>query len=218
MATTAAEAVGLIKGLAEIVKLQQMTQATQQFEAKKKLQQLSNTMHDLSQVIKTTQTKPTPHQALRLPDLILPEFTGREDLDRFLDQVSTFLEATGVPPQHWLTSVKQQCNRDIRAYDALLDAETKHSLACLGPDPSKASPDDSIKYYKAYLSTLKEKRGKSQDQKIRELLSASHTMQQGKNESVSDSTHRSSGFQKFSINWRSTSPMYINPKMVQRLN
>ena len=37
MATTAAEAVGLIKGLAEIVKLQQTTQATQQSETKTQL-------------------------------------------------------------------------------------------------------------------------------------------------------------------------------------
>ena len=76
--------------------------------------------------------------------------------------------------------------RNERAYDAFLDAEKKHSLTCLGPDPSKASPDDFIKYYKACLGTLKEKRGKRQDQKIRELLSAYYTMQQGKNESVPD--------------------------------
>ena len=106
MATTAAEAVGLIKGSAEIVKLQQMTQATQQSETMTQLQQLSNIVHDLSQVDKTTQTKLTPQQALRLPNLILPEFTGREGLGRFLDQVSTSLEASGVPPQHWLTFVK----------------------------------------------------------------------------------------------------------------
>ena len=150
-------------------------------------------MHDLSQVIKTTQTKLTPQQALHLPNLILPEFTGREDLDRFLDQVSTLLEASGVPPQNWLTFVKQQRHRDVRAYDALSDAEKKHTLSCLGPDPSKASPDDFIKYYKACLGKLKEKRGKPQDQKIRELLSAFYTMQQGKNESVPDFAH---GFSK----------------------
>ena len=82
-----------------------MTQATQQSETTTQLQQLSNTVHDLSQVIKTTQTKLTPQQAFRLPNLIVPEFTGREDLDRFLDQVSTLLEASGVSPQHWWTYV-----------------------------------------------------------------------------------------------------------------
>ena len=104
MTATAAKAVGLIKGLAEIVKLQQTTQATQQSETTTQLQQLLNTVHDLSQVIKTTQKKATPQQALRLPNLILPEFTGREDLDRFLDQVLTLLEASGVPPQHLLNN------------------------------------------------------------------------------------------------------------------
>ena len=48
MATTVAEAIGLIKGLAEIVKLQQTAQATQQSETTTQLQQLSNTVHDLS--------------------------------------------------------------------------------------------------------------------------------------------------------------------------
>ena len=57
-------------------------------------------------------------------------------LKGFLDQVSTLLETSGMPPQHWLTFVKQQCHRDVRAYDAPLDAEKKHTLACLGPDPS----------------------------------------------------------------------------------
>ena len=110
-----------------------------------------------------------------------------------MDQVSTLLEASGVPPQHWLTFVKQQCHRDVRAYDALLDAEKKHTLACLGPDPSNASPDDFIKYYKACLGT--EKRGKPQDQKIGELLSAYYTMQRGRDESVPDFAHRFSEVQ-----------------------
>ena len=98
MTTTAAEAVELIKDLAEIVKLQQTTQTTQQFEATTQLQQLTDILHDLSQVIKTTQTKPI------------------------------------LEPRHWLTFVKQQCHRDVYAYDALLDAEKKHFPACLGPD------------------------------------------------------------------------------------
>ena len=100
MATTAAKAVGQMKGSAEIVKPQQTTQAIQQSETTTQLQQLSYTVHDLSQVMETTQTKPTPQQALRLLNLILPEFTGGEDLNRFLDQVSTLLEASGVPPEH----------------------------------------------------------------------------------------------------------------------
>ena len=123
MTIIAAEAVGLIKGSAEIVKLQQTTQATQQSETTTQLQQLSNTVHHPSKVIETTQKKPTTQQALSLPSLNFSEFTGREDLDRFLDQVSNLLEASGVPPQHWLTFVKQQCRRDVGAYDALLDAE-----------------------------------------------------------------------------------------------
>ena len=204
MATTAAEAVGLIKGLPEIVELQQTTQATQQSETTTQLHQLSNSVHDLSQVIKTTQTKLTPQQTLRLPNLILPEFTGREDLDRFLDQVSTLLEASGVPPQHWLIFVKQPCHRDVHAYDALSDAEKKHTLACLGPDPSKASPDDFIKYYKACLGTLKEKRGK---RRIRRSESCDLPITQCSKERTNLYQTLHTGFQKFNISWRSTSPM-----------
>ena len=45
----------------------------------------------------------------------------------------------------------------------------RNSLACLGPDPSKASPDDFIKYYKTCLGTLKEKTREtagSEDQRV----------------------------------------------------
>ena len=52
----------VIKGLAEIDKVQQTTQATQQSEAATLLQQLPNIVHYLSQVIKTTQIKATPPQ------------------------------------------------------------------------------------------------------------------------------------------------------------
>ena len=62
---------------------------------------------------------------------------------------------------------------------------------------------------------LKEKCRKLQDQKIRELLSAYYTMQQGKNESVPDFAHRFSGVQHqqeapWATMTRANSEDYIN--------
>ena len=51
------------------------------------------------------------------------------------------------------------------------------------------------------VGTLKEKRRKPQDQKIRELLSAYYTMQQEKNESVADFAHRFSEVQHQLEKW-----------------
>ena len=215
MATTAAEAVGQMKGSAEIVKLQQTTQAIQQFETTTQLQQLSYTVHGYSQVIETTQTKPTPQQALCLLNLILPEFTGGEDLNRFLDQVSTLLEALGVRPQNCSTFVKQQCHCYLRAYDALLDAKKKHTFACVGSDPSKASPDDFIKFTKHTWVRSKKNAG---NRRIRKSESCCLPITQCSKERTNLYQTLHTGFQKFSINWRSISPMYIKPQMVQRLN
>ena len=56
---------------------------------------------------------------LKLPQVVLPRYTGKpeEQLDRFLDQLTTLLKSSGVPPKHWTTYLKQQVQQDVRAYD-----------------------------------------------------------------------------------------------------
>ena len=118
-AGTQTETVGLINGLAEVVKQQQQSHQTVIQKTSKQLQQLAITVETLS---KSISTKPST-QAFRLPNVVLPEFTGKENLDNFLEQTQNLLSSSGVPPKHSVTYLKQQVYKDSGAYDALTEAE-----------------------------------------------------------------------------------------------
>ena len=74
---------------------------------------------------------------LKLPQVVLPRYTGKpeEQLDRFLDQLTTLLKSSSVPPEQWTTNLKQQVQQDVRAYDSVVFAEEecKHAF---GEDPN----------------------------------------------------------------------------------
>ena len=131
---------------------------------------------------------------MRLPNLTLPEYTGKQNLDRFLTQMESVLQSSGLPVKFYLTFLKQQCQKDFRAYDTLLAAESEH-LKDLGEDPSKASKSEHHQYYCKCVATLKAKRGVPTDQQIRELLGQYFTMKQQPRESVADFSHRFSEVQ-----------------------
>ena len=100
--SVADEAAGLIKGLAEVVKSQQHVQQTALQQTNDQLQTLLNTVASLTQ--KLPSLSAVSHSpSLRLPNLVLPIYTGREHLDRFLTQLESILKASGVPTQYWLT-------------------------------------------------------------------------------------------------------------------
>ena len=189
-----AETLGLIKGLAEVVKSQHSAHKAEQ-EAHLKAMKATNehisnltaTVEGLSkQIPKSTATN---NQGLRLPDLILPEYTGKQPLERFINQMESLLRSSGVPFKFWTTYFKQQCQKDSRAYDALAEADTSFA-ATLGSDTSKTTEDQYKQHYEQCIKTLQEKRGIPRDQQIRELLSVYHTMTQQPNESVADFAHR----------------------------
>ena len=131
---------------------------------------------------------------MRLPNLTFPEYTGKQNLDRFLTQMKSVLQSSGVPVKFYLTFLKQQCQKDFRAYDALLAAETEH-LKELGEEPWKASESEHHQYYCKCVATLKAKCGVPTDQQIRELLGQYYTMKQQPQESVADFSHRFSEVQ-----------------------
>ena len=186
--SVADEAAGLIKGLAEVVKSQQHIQQTALQQTNDQLQTLPNTVASLTQ--KLPSSSAVSHSpTLRLPNLVLPVYTGREHLDRFSTQLESTLKASGVPTQYWLTYLKQQTQKDGRAFDAICEAETSN-IKLLGEDPSKASPDEFLHLYETCVTALKAKRGKPRDQQQRELLSAYYTMRQQNDESVADFAHR----------------------------
>ena len=88
-----------------------------------------------------------------------------------------------------MTFVKQQCQKDSRAFDSLSSAQEKH-VKLLGEDVTKAGPAEYKAHFAACIETLKEKRGIPKDQQIRQLLETYHTMKQNPTESVADFAHR----------------------------
>ena len=110
-----AETLGLIKGLAEVVHQQHQSQK----DTAQHLQGLVTTFEQLTQTLNPKVSAST--QGLLLPNLVLPEYTSKTDLDRFLDQIQHLLETSGVHPKFWVRLIKQQCQQDSRAYDALSD-------------------------------------------------------------------------------------------------
>ena len=108
----AAQTLGLIKGLTAVVQEQSnaMKDTTDQ------IKQLAATVENLTKSHPQSQPQ---SMALCLPNLVLPDFTGKEPLDRLLERIQSLLITSNVPVQYWLTYLKQQCRKDSRAYDAL---------------------------------------------------------------------------------------------------
>ena len=63
---------------------------------------------------------------LRLPNITLPEFTGKEDLDRFLEQFTNVLQASGADFRHHFTYFKQECRKHAQAFHFLCIWEQEH--------------------------------------------------------------------------------------------
>ena len=156
------------------------------------LSNLTATVEGLSKQIPKSTT--TNNQGLGLPNLILPEYMGKQSLKRFINQMESLLHSSGVPFKFWTTYFKQQCQKDSWVYNALAEAETSFA-ATLGSDTSKTTKDQYKKHYEQCIKTLKEKRSIPRDQQIRELLSTYHMMTQQPNESVADFAHRFSEIQ-----------------------
>ena len=112
------EATGLIQGLADVVKNQQQLQNTAIQKTTEQLQTLSDTVANLAQNLPSASPSIIQTNGLRFPNLILPIYTGREHLDRFITQLESILKSSNVPSQYWLTYLKQQTQQDNRACDA----------------------------------------------------------------------------------------------------
>ena len=152
------------------------------------IQQLASTVKNLAKT-QPTPSKPTiVTSGLKLLNLVLPEFTGKKLLDRFLNHLQNLLVSSNVPWQYWITYLKQQCIKDSRAYDALISAE-KADKKLLGPDISKVSNNEFKLHFEACVKTLKEKCSKPHDQQIYSLLSSYYVMHQHLNEIVADFAH-----------------------------
>ena len=172
------ETVGILNGLAHVIKEQVAANKARGDE----IASLAAAVKDLKDFVGNSISS----SGLRLPNLTLPEFTGNEDLDRFVEQFTNILQASGTDFRHHFTYLKQQCRKDARAFDFLCTWEQEH-FQKLPHTPSKA---DFEKYFRNAIRALQAHRGIPQDQQIRNLLATYYTMQQHPQESVSHSAHR----------------------------
>ena len=124
--STIEEVLGVIQGLARVVKDQQATNRDLITNTQKQIDDLTSAVQELSAAVgKQDNASSSP---LRLPQITLPEFTGKENLDRFTEQLTHVLLSSGTAPNHWFTYLKQQCRRDARAFDIVCSFETDHIL------------------------------------------------------------------------------------------
>ena len=99
MATTE-ELNGLIKNLADSTAFQ------------KTMETLSSAVETLPKSVTpkalATQTQSSNDfpSGLRFPNITLPVFTGKENLDRFIEQLTSLLHSSGVSPRFWVTIFK----------------------------------------------------------------------------------------------------------------
>ena len=149
-----------------MVKNQHQLQNTAIQKTAEQLQTLSDTVANLAQNLPLASPSLIQSNGFRLPNVILPIYTGHKHLDHFIIQLESILKSSNVPSQYWLMYLKQQTQQDARAYDAICEAETANSLTILGPDCAKISPAEFTKRYQTCVTALKMKRGKPQDQQL----------------------------------------------------
>ena len=114
----AAQTLGLIKGLTSVVQEQSNTMKA----TSDQIQHLAVTVENLTKVQQAS-VPSSQSPRLRLPNLVLPEYTGKEPLDRFLEQIESLLVSSAVPTKHWITYLKLE----YRIYRILL---TRHTFTC----------------------------------------------------------------------------------------
>ena len=162
------EVVGVIKGLADVVKDQKIASKDSFSKTQQHIQDLFTAVQALSNTVGTKDASSTP---LRVPQLTLPDYTGRENIDHFAEQLTNVLSSSGEAGKFWLTYLKQQCRNES------LELSAKTSYA------------EYLKSYNQCLTLLTHQRGVPKEQQIRQLLSTYYSMSQKSTESVADFSH-----------------------------
>eukprot|EP00794_Sanderia_malayensis_P021062 gene21062-biopygen14629 len=180
------ELLGLINGLAGAIRDQhhasrEVTGTTQQ-----QISDLSHAVNELSASVRSRGDQQS-QAALRLPPLTLPEFTGGElQIDRFCEQLSQVLSSSNTHAKFWLPYLKQQCQKDSRAFDIICSFELSNASRI----SHKTSSDEFLSLYDECLQLLRLQRGIPREQQIRNLLATYYSLHQNPDESVSNFAHR----------------------------
>ena len=182
--TSPEELLGMIKGLADVVKSSHDAQKTQQEE----IQALAGSMKDLA--TSTAKMTSTP-LGLRLLPVNLPVFKGnpKDKLERFPENFVSIISTSHISPQYYVPYLKQQCQYDIQSFDFITNAEKEHFPKLIA-DPEKVSPFELKAYFDTIKQILLQQRGIPKEQQIRELLAEYYRMGQGPQELVSDFAQR----------------------------
>ena len=134
-----------IPGLVGAIRAQHQSSKEHSSRTQVQIQDFSKAVADLSTSVHS-QSSP-PASTLSLLPLSLPEFTGGEFLDRFLDQLSQVLSSSSVDPRFRIPYLKQQCQNDSRAFDTMSSYETQHKAEIF----HKTSIEEFRKLYDACL-------------------------------------------------------------------
>ena len=181
---TSEELIGIIGGLTDAIRAQHQSSKEVTSRTQDQIQELSQAVAELSTSVRTQSSNSA--STLRLPPLSLPEFSGGECLDRFLDQISQVLSSSNVDPRFWIPYLKQQCQKDSRAFDIISSFEAVNKAKI----STKTSKDEFLALYATCRQTLRAQRGIPIDQQIRTLLATYYSMHQNPSESVSNFSHR----------------------------
>ena len=180
---TSEELIGIIGGLIDAIRAQHQSSKEVTSRTQDQIQELSQAVAELSTSVRTqsSSSASTP----RLPPLSIPEFSGGEFLDRFLDQISQVLSSSNVDPRFWVPYLKQQCQKDSRAFDIISSFEAANKAKI----STKTSKDEFLALYATCRETLRAQRGIPIDQQIRTLLATYYSMHKNPSQSASNFSH-----------------------------
>ena len=157
---SADEILGLIKGLGEVFKDHQTPWKDTASNTQQQIHEHSTTVQTLCKALRSKET--ISATSLRLPQLSLPEFTGREHLDRFAEHLTHVLLSSGVSPKFWVTYLKQQCQKDAHAFEYICFIESSHALRL----SKKTTKEEFISYFDRCLANLTAHRCVPKEQQI----------------------------------------------------
>ena len=120
------EVLGIIQGLAKKVKDQQATNRNLASSTQQQIGDLASSIKELS--LATSTKDHATSSPFRLPQLTLLEYTGKENLDSFAEQLANVLSSSGVSTCHWFTNVKQKCCHDAHAFDIICNFESTYQM------------------------------------------------------------------------------------------
>ena len=147
--TSPEELLGLINGLAGAIRDQHHSSRDLAASTQQQIQDLSQAVTELSAAVRPRGDSST-QPALRLPPLTLPEFTGGDlEIHRFCEQLTQVLSSSNISTKFWIPYLKQQCQKDSRAFDIVCFFE----LSNVSNISTKTTNEEFLSLYQDCIAT-----------------------------------------------------------------